>query len=142
MEEGRRVVPSDCGEGVAVLVDECLGVLVAVLDELACCVEAVVYPGVFDFALHGGDEEADDESAVAGLLADDVCEGGLGVAACSVVVRCSEHQFYCRACVKGVATTQIHRLIWTSGVTDCFQAGNPDAGETPALPVDSRETWE
>ena len=41
-------------------------------DEEAGGVEAMAGLGVGDIAVHGGDEEADDETAVLGFLGDDV----------------------------------------------------------------------
>ena len=45
------------------------------VEELTGSVEAVAGLGVFEVALHEVDEEADDQPAVVGLLADDVGEG-------------------------------------------------------------------
>ena len=49
------------------------------VEELTGSVEAVAGLGVFEAALHEVDEEADDQPAVVGLLADDVSEGLGGV---------------------------------------------------------------
>ena len=57
------------------MVDEGLCGLEAEFDEEAGGVEAMAGLGVGEFAVHGGDEEADDEPAVLGFLGDDVGEG-------------------------------------------------------------------
>ena len=73
-------------------VDGSLGLVVAEFDEEACGVDAVAGLEVGELALHGGDEELDDEPAVLGFLGDDVGEIG--------------HIFYFRAdgagCQRGV----------------------------------------
>ena len=56
------------------VVDVRLGGLEAEFDEEAGGVEAVAGLGVGEFAVHGGDEEADDETAVLSFLGDDVGE--------------------------------------------------------------------
>ena len=57
-------------------VDGSLGLVVAEFDEEACGVDAVAGLEVGELALHGGDEELDDEPAVLGFLGDDVGEIG------------------------------------------------------------------
>ena len=54
------------------LVEDRLGGLEAEFDEEPGGVEAVAGLGVGEIAVHGGDEEADDEAAVVGFLGDDV----------------------------------------------------------------------
>ena len=56
-------------------VDDSLGLVVAEFDEESCGVDAVAGLEVGELALHGGDEELDDEPAVLGFLGDDVGEG-------------------------------------------------------------------
>ena len=57
-------------------VDGSLGLVVAEFDEESCGVDAVAGLEVGELALHGGDEELDDEPAVLGFLGDDVGEVG------------------------------------------------------------------
>ena len=71
---GRGVFPSWGGVGVGV--DEGLGGVEAEVEELTGGVETVAGLGVFELALHGVDEESDNQAAVFGLLADDFGEGG------------------------------------------------------------------
>ena len=61
-----------CGEAPrGGVVEEGLGGLEAEFDEEPGGVEAVAGLGVGEFAVHGGDEEADDETAVLSFLSDD-----------------------------------------------------------------------
>ena len=64
------------GGSSAGVVDDSLGLVEAELDEESCGVDAVAGLEVGELALHGGDEELDDESAVLGFLGDDVGEIG------------------------------------------------------------------
>ena len=77
-------------------VDDSLGLVEAEFDEESGGVDAVAGLEVGELALHGGDEELDDESAVLGFLGDDVGEGG--------------HIFYFRdgggGCQRGMVTGQ------------------------------------
>ena len=57
-------------------VDGSLGLVVAEFDEESGGVDAVAGLEVGELALHGGDEELDDEPAVLGFLGDDVGEIG------------------------------------------------------------------
>ena len=54
-----------------------LGLVEAELDEESGGVDAVAGLEVGELALHGGDEELDDEPAVLGFLGDDVGEGDI-----------------------------------------------------------------
>ena len=63
------------GSGAGV-VDSGLCLFVAEFDEESCGVYAVAGLEVRELALHGGDEELDDEPAVLGFLGDDVGEVG------------------------------------------------------------------
>ena len=58
------------------MVDGGLGLVEAELDEESGGVDAVAGLEVGELALHGGDEELDDEPAVLGFLGDDVGEIG------------------------------------------------------------------
>ena len=58
------------GDG-CVLVDEVLSLGESELDELSRSGDPMGWLGVLELSLHGGDEEADDEPAVVGLLSDD-----------------------------------------------------------------------
>ena len=65
-----------CALGGVGAVDSGLGLVVAEFDEEAGGVDAVAGLEVGELALHGGDEELDDEPAVLGFLGDDVGETG------------------------------------------------------------------
>ena len=75
-------------------VNDSLGLIEAEFDEESGGVDAVAGLEVGELALHGGDEELDDEPAVLGFLSDDVSEVG--------------HIFYFRedgrACQRGMVT--------------------------------------
>ena len=75
-------------------VNDSLGLIEAEFDEESGGVDAVAGLEVGELALHGGDEELDDEPAVLGFLGDDVGEVG--------------HIFYFRedgrACQRGMVT--------------------------------------
>ena len=62
--------------GVAGAVDDSLGLVVAEFDEETGGVDAMAGLEVREVAVHGGDEELDDEPAVLGFLGDDVGEVG------------------------------------------------------------------
>ena len=64
------------GGGTLGAVDDGLGLVEAELDEESGGVDAVAGLEVGELALHGGEEEADDEPAVLGFLGDDVGEAG------------------------------------------------------------------
>ena len=57
--------------GRCVLVDEVLSLGESELDELSRGGDPMGWLGVLELSLHGGDEEADDESSIVGLLSDD-----------------------------------------------------------------------
>ena len=57
--------------GRCVLVDEVLSLGESELDELSRGGDPMGRLGVLELSLHGGDEEADDEPAIVGLLSDD-----------------------------------------------------------------------
>ena len=57
-------------------VNDSLGLVEAEFDEESGGVDAVAGLEVGELALHGGDEELDDEPAVLGFLGDDVGETG------------------------------------------------------------------
>ena len=84
MRLGAGIALARCGSGTGALggalcvgaVDGGLGLVVAEFDEEFGGVDAVAGLEVGEIAVHGGEEEADDESAVLGFLCDDVGEGG------------------------------------------------------------------
>ena len=88
--------------GGAGVVDDSLGLIEAELDEESSGVDAVAGLEVGELALHGGDEELDDESAVLGFLGDDVGETG--------------HIFYFRdgggMRQRGMVTWAVFRFRW------------------------------
>ena len=71
-----------------------LGAFEADGEQLPRGVEPVVGLGAVEVALHGVDEEADDEFAVAGFLSDDVGEFRVGALASIVVSVACGHAFY------------------------------------------------
>ena len=90
---------SPLGDG-CVLVDEVLSLGESELDELSRSGDPMGWLGVLELSLHSGDEEADDESAVVGLLSNDFSYRGrvlafgvflLAPLQVSVGVGCREH---------------------------------------------------
>ena len=84
------------------VVDDSLSLVEAEFDEESGGVDAVAGLEVGELALHGGDEELDDEPAVLGFLGDDVGEIG--------------HIFYFRTdggeCQRGMVTRVAFRFRW------------------------------
>ena len=122
------------------MVDKGLGLGEAEVNELSSGVEPVTGLGALEPALHGGDEEADDESAALSLLPHYLLYRGRAMAGrlfllallqVSVGVGCWEHMSYCRRRA-GVRQGLLRRAAGRVPRKELLKLGNVSNPVSPA----------